>query len=141
MTTSEPAKIPLATSPIQRTLRWWPAAFLVVAMVLLRKLPDTMEAPSLPVFMLGLMGPAGLGLLIMLWWLFASRANWKEKLIGFVAVAIIGFAAISLCHFTMQGMSVATIGLIAGCLSMGCLLCMIVGFFLFVHYSKRQKRR
>ncbi|HUP78275.1 MAG TPA: PQQ-binding-like beta-propeller repeat protein, partial [Pirellula sp.] len=52
------------------------------------------------------MGPAGLGLLIMLWWLFASRAHWKEKLIGLVAVAIIGFVAITLCHFTMQGMSV-----------------------------------
>ena len=106
MAASEQVNRPLAKCLVHRTLRWWPAAFLVVAMVLLRKLPDTMEAPSLPVFMLGFMGPAGLGLLIMLWWLFASRAHWKEKLIGFVAVAIIGFVAISLCHFTMQGMSV-----------------------------------
>ncbi len=93
-------------NPILKTLRWWPAALLVIAMVLLRKLPDTMEAPSLPVFMLGFMGPAALAILVMLWWVVASRATWKEKLIGLGAVAIIGFVAASLCHFTLQGMSV-----------------------------------
>jgi len=95
------------TSPMQHTLRWWPAALLLVAMVLLRKLPDTMEAPSILIFMLGFMGPAALAMLIMLWWLFASRASWKEKGIGFVAVALIGVVAISLCHFTiLKGMGI-----------------------------------
>ena len=89
------------------TLRWWPAALLLVAMVLLRKLPDTMDAPSLPIFMLGFMGPAALAILILLWWLFASRASWKEKGIGFVAVAFIGVVACSLSHFTiLQGMGI-----------------------------------
>jgi len=75
-------------------------------MVLLRKLPDLFEAPSLGVYMLGFMGPAGLGMLILLWWVVASRASWKEKIIGFVAVSIIGLVTSLLCHFTMQGMSV-----------------------------------
>lgn len=89
-----------------QSLRVWPAALLVVAMVLIRKLPDTMESPSLPVFMLGFMGPAGIGALVMLWWLFASRASWKEKLIGFVAVSFIGIVSTFLAHFTMQGMGI-----------------------------------
>ncbi len=89
------------------TLRWWPAVLLLVAMVLLRKLPDTMESPGIPIFMLGFLGPAALAMLVMLWWLFASRANWKEKGIGFVAVALIGVVASLLCHFTLlKGMSV-----------------------------------
>lgn len=94
-----------ATDRLQ-SLRVWPAALLVVAMVLIRKLPDTMESPSLPVFMLGFMGPAGIGALVMLWWLFASRASWKEKLIGFVAVSLIGIVTTFLAHFTMQGMGI-----------------------------------
>jgi outer membrane protein assembly factor BamB len=88
------------------SLRVWPAALLVIAMVLIRKLPDTMESPSIAVFMLGFMGPAGIGALIMVWWLAASRASWKEKLIGFAAVSVIGVATTLLCHFTMQGMGV-----------------------------------
>ncbi len=52
------------TSPMLHTLRWWPAALLLVAMVLLRKLPDTMEAPSILIFMLGFMGPAALAMLV-----------------------------------------------------------------------------
>jgi outer membrane protein assembly factor BamB len=87
-------------------LRVWPAALLVIAMVLIRKLPDTMESPSIAVFMLGFMGPAGIGALIMVWWLAASRASWKEKLIGFAAVSVIGAVSTWLCHFTMQGMGV-----------------------------------
>jgi hypothetical protein len=41
----------------------------------------------------------------------------------------------------ISGMSVTTIGLIAGFLSMACILFIIFGFFLFVHCSKMQKRR
>lgn len=87
-------------------LRVWPAALLVIAMVLIRKLPDTMESPSIAVLLLGFMGPAGIGALIMVWWLAASRASWKEKLIGLAAVSVIGVFSILFCHFTMQGMGV-----------------------------------
>ncbi len=104
MSSSEQTNMSNATRAIQQTLRWWPAALLILSMVLLRKLPDMFESPSLGIFMLGFMGPAGLGILVLLWWVFASRADWKEKLIGFFAVALIGFVAITLCHFSMQGM-------------------------------------
>jgi outer membrane protein assembly factor BamB len=70
--------------------------------------PGMMESPSIELFMLGFMGPAVLGLLVMLWWLAASRATWKEKIIGAVAVAVIGFVSITLSHFSVKGMSVLT---------------------------------
>ncbi len=108
MTISEHANELPNSAPTQRPLRWWPAALLVIAMVLVRKLPDTMEAPSLSVFMVGFMGPAGLGLLVMLWWLVASRASWREKIVGLIAVAVFGFVSTRLSHFTIQGMSVMT---------------------------------
>ena len=92
--------------PIAKTLRWWPAALLILSMVLLRKWPDTMESPSLPVFMAGFMGPAALGIFIAIWWLFASRANLKEKLVGITALVAIAFVAILLCHFTMKDMGI-----------------------------------
>ena len=41
----------------------------------------------------------------------------------------------------ISGMSVTTIGLIAGFLSMACILFIIAGFFIFVHCSKRKKQR
>jgi outer membrane protein assembly factor BamB len=87
-----------------KALRWWPAALLVVAMIVLRNLPSLFEAPSLPIFMISFMGPAGLGILVMAWWLFASRATIKEKLIGFFGVGILLVVASYLCHFTMQEM-------------------------------------
>ncbi len=95
-----------SANPIPRPLRWWPAAILVLAMVVLRILPAMMESPSVSVFMLGFMGPAGLGMCVMLWWLAASRASWREKIVGLIAVAVTGFVSSRLCHLTMQGMGV-----------------------------------
>jgi outer membrane protein assembly factor BamB len=85
---------PLAPS---NTLRWWPAALLVVAMVLIRLSPQAFESPGLALFMFAFMMPAVLGLGILIWWLFASRASWKERLVGFfVVLAIATVSCISL---------------------------------------------
>ena len=106
MSSIEQTRMSTPTGAIQHTLRWWPAALLVVSMVLLRKLPDMFESPSLEVFMLGFMGPAGLGMLVLLWWVFASRASVKEKVVGFIAVAGIAVVTIALGHFSMRDMGV-----------------------------------
>ena len=104
MSSSEQTKMSPATSALQQTLRWWPVALLIVSMVFLRKLPDMLESPSLGVLMLSFMGPAGLGILVLLWWVSLSRASMNEKLIGFFAVALIGVITIALSHFSMLGM-------------------------------------
>lgn len=94
-----------STEPVQAwTLRWWPAVLLLATMVLLRMLPSMMESPSLPVMMLGFMGPAATGVLLMAWFCFFSRASLKEKLVGTVAVATISVVCIASLHFTMKGM-------------------------------------
>jgi outer membrane protein assembly factor BamB len=90
------------------SLRWWPAALLLIAMVILRMLPGMMESPSIEMFMLGFMGPAVLGLVVLVWWLLASRATWKERIIGFLAVVLFGFVSDLLCHFSLKGMNVGT---------------------------------
>ncbi len=90
----------------RRALRWWPAAVLLLAMVGVRYLPSLWEAPSLPILMFGFMGPAGVGLLILVWWCVASRASWKEKVSGLAGFILIAAIAISLVHFSMRGMNV-----------------------------------
>lgn len=78
---------------------------LLGGMIIVKGIPKLFEAPDLPVLMLGFMGPAAMSLLIMLWWLFASRAGGKEKLIGTAAVIAIGIATTAIMHVSMQGMS------------------------------------
>ena len=89
-----------------KSLRWWPAAVLLLTMVILKFLPSVLESVSMTVLMMGFMGPAGISILIMVWWMFASRAGVKEKLIGVAGVGVLGLIATSLLHFTMEGMSV-----------------------------------
>ena len=84
-------------------LRWWPAVLLLLAMLGLRLLLSMVESPSLAVMMLGFMGPAAVGILILFWWCFASRASAKEKLLGFIGFAVIAGVAMALIHFSMVG--------------------------------------
>ncbi len=91
--------------PLQNSLRWWPAAVLLAVMGTVKAVPTMMESPSLPVMMAGFMGPAVVGLLVVLWWLFASRASVKEKIAGFVGFVSLVVATSMLLHLSMQGMS------------------------------------
>jgi outer membrane protein assembly factor BamB len=88
------------------TLRWWPAVLLLAGMLFLRMLSGMFEAPGLPIFMASFMGPAALGAVVMLWWLFASRASVSEKLIGATGVVVFGVVGAIIIHKSMQGMSV-----------------------------------
>ncbi len=97
-----------------KPLRWWPAAVLLLAMIIIKLLPAVLESVSMTVLMIGFMGPAGVSLLIMMWWMFASRASVKEKLIGAIGVAALGVVSASLLHFTMKGMSVVLFLIPAG---------------------------
>jgi outer membrane protein assembly factor BamB len=88
-----------------KSLRWWPAAGLLGLMGALKLMPSLMESPPLPVLMVGFMGPAGVSVLIMAWWMFASRAAWKEKLTGFIGVLVLAVISALLVHPSMKGMS------------------------------------
>ena len=48
------------------------------------------------------MGPLVCAALILLWWLLASRATWKEKLLGLVGLLVIAFAAHALADKSLK---------------------------------------
>jgi outer membrane protein assembly factor BamB len=97
----------LSSAAATLPLRWWPAAVVLCLMAVLKGLPSLFESPPLPLMMLGVMGPPAVGLLLFVWWLFASRAGVKEKLIGVVVLLLIAVATIALSHESMKGMTVA----------------------------------
>ena len=67
------------------SLRLWPG----VAVLILILLARYVVAPLVPsVGMIGLFASAGGGVLILLWWLFFSRAPWSERLGALVLIAI-----------------------------------------------------
>ncbi len=73
-------------------------------MIAMRLLPRITESVSPIVLMMAFMGPVVLGLLILVWWVLASRASRNEKIIGLFATFGIGLVATLLSHYTMRDM-------------------------------------
>lgn len=101
-----------------RPLRIWPAVVLVALIFLLKYIPGLTEDASLTVMMLVIMVPALVApALIFLWWLFLSRAMWREKLVGAAAIVLVGVATYFLVDRSLHGfpfmMEVIPIGLAA----------------------------
>ena len=66
---------------LQKSLRLWPGVVLAVLLVVLRALPAISEDLGL----IGGLGSVLCGFLIVLWWLFFSRAPWIER-VGLILV-------------------------------------------------------
>lgn len=115
----------LNATTVPKSLRWWPAAFLIIGMIVLRFIPNLFEAPGLPIYMLAFMGPSVLGGAILLWWLFASRTSWSERLFGFFAMLTIAVASILALDKTMQGMGPMFFSIPAGCGAFGAVLVLL----------------
>ncbi len=81
-----------------KPLRLWPGVVIVVLQLILR-----FVAPALPDgAVLGVLGGLLGGVLVLVWWLFFSRAPWSERL-GAVAVMILAIAATRpLMHVSIQ---------------------------------------
>lgn len=98
----------ITTVPIVGTaLRWWPAAVLLVVMAGMKLMLSVLEAPPIPVIMIAFMGPAAVSVIILLWWLFASRASVKEKLIGLGGTVCAAIVTALCLHYSMKDMSFA----------------------------------
>ncbi|MCP4205265.1 MAG: PQQ-binding-like beta-propeller repeat protein [bacterium] len=85
------------------SLRLWPAISLFAILWIFRFLPRFVEDPSLQLLMIAFMGPLVCTALILLWWVAASRATWRERvfgLLGFLVLAVIGFFVE---HATIRG--------------------------------------
>ena len=83
-----------ATKPNPSPLRLWPAIALLAILWVLRFLPRFVEDPSIELLMTAFMAPLVCAGLILIWWVAASRATWRERvfgLLGFLALLVIGF--------------------------------------------------
>ncbi|MBA4032833.1 MAG: alcohol dehydrogenase, partial [Planctomyces sp.] len=110
---------------LTHTLRWWPAALLVLAMLLLRMIPAFVESPSLPVIFTSFLGPAVAALLVLGWWLAISRATIRERILGAVGTVALIAVAILLLHPTLSGMSAIMYVLPYGFAAFAITLCLL----------------
>ena len=86
-----------------RPLRTWPALLLVVLMLGARFGPALFEEGASKYWMVAVFGPMLCCLLILIWWLTASRATWRERLFGFLGIIAAAALTVALVHPTMRG--------------------------------------
>ena len=86
-----------------RPLRIWPALSLVLMMLILRYGPTLIEGGESTYWIATVFGPLLVSLLLMIWWLAASRATWKERLLGFVGMVVAVVATSWLADASMRG--------------------------------------
>ncbi len=77
-----------------RPLRLWIPLVLLPLMVLARLMPKLVDDGPSTIWMFAAFGPFLISLLIVLWWLAVSRASWKERVFGFLAL-VVCFAAVA----------------------------------------------
>ncbi len=68
---------------------------LLPLMILARLVPKLVNDGPSTIWMFAAFGPFLISLLIMLWWLLVSRATWKERVFGFLAL-VISFVAVAM---------------------------------------------
>ena len=86
-----------------RPLRAWPAFLLALLMLAARFGPGISEEGAAKYWMVAIFGPLLGCLLLLIWWLAASRATWRERLFGFLGLVASAAIAITLAHPTMRG--------------------------------------
>src|SRR5216117_4302971 len=86
-----------------RALRVWPAVFLVALMIITRFVPSFLEGGLAKYWMFAMMGPMFCCLLLVIWWLAASRATWKERVFGFLGLAAVFAVTMVLVEPLMRG--------------------------------------
>ena len=83
----------------RKSLRLWPGVVAAVLLVLVRLIPIVVDE-LMPVAM---MGAVVGGLVILLWWLFFSRAPWPERLGVILLIIVALFATSRLVHESIAG--------------------------------------
>ncbi len=97
---SPPTTTPAGT---WRPLRIWIAIVLVPLMGLMRFIPGLVPNGPSMIWMASAFGPFLIGLVVMLWWMLASRARWFERLLGLVGLGVAVGIEQAICHPSMRG--------------------------------------
>jgi outer membrane protein assembly factor BamB len=122
---SDASRRPASASKF-RKLRTWPALLLVALIVLARVGPAFLEGGFSRYWPVSVFGPLLCCVLMVIWWLAASRATWKERVFGFLGLIASLAVTLSLVHPTMRGpgttyltapMGMALFALAAACLA------------------------
>jgi len=92
-----------APSATFRPLRTWPALVLVALMLLARFGPAYLEGGLSNYWMIAIFGPLLGCVLMLIWWLVASRATWKERVFGCLGLIVSLAVTLALVHPTMRG--------------------------------------
>jgi len=91
------------SASVYMPLRIWIPILLLPLMVLMRFIPDLIPNPPSMIWMASAFGPFLVGIVVILWWLFASRAHWFERVLGLVGIIAIIVVEQVLAHFSMRG--------------------------------------
>jgi outer membrane protein assembly factor BamB len=86
-----------------RPLRVWPALLLSLLIPAARFGPRISEDAATKYWMVAIFGPLLCCLLLVIWWLAASRATWRERLFGFLGLIAAVAVCVTLDHPTMRG--------------------------------------
>ena len=99
----EPSASATGSRPGFRPLRAWPALLLALLMLATRFGPRLSEDGGAQYWMISIFGPILCSLLVLIWWLAASRATWRERVFGFLGLVAAAAISIALDHPTMRG--------------------------------------
>ena len=96
--------LPTSDAPTTfHTLRTWPAGLLVALMIITRYGPNYLEGGLSTYWMIAVFGPVLCSLLLVIWWLTASRATWKERVLGVLGLISSLAITVTLADRTMRG--------------------------------------
>ncbi|HLH56006.1 MAG TPA: PQQ-binding-like beta-propeller repeat protein [Verrucomicrobiae bacterium] len=104
VTAGNVAEQPVASSErAARPLRTWPALLIVLLMLATRYGPELSREPSANSWMVSVFGPLLGCLLLLIWWVAASRANWKERVFGLLGLLAGATLTVLLVDPSMRG--------------------------------------
>lgn len=86
-----------------KPLRVWIPIILLPLMYLARRIPDWVEDGPSNIWMVSAFGPALISLVVLGWWVIASRARWSERMVGLFGVLGILIVEQVLCHNSLRG--------------------------------------
>ena len=95
-----------ASSPNMTRLRLWPAVVIFCVLAVVRGWASLAAATPSQFFFGLIVAPAACLLALVLWWLFASRLRWSDRLLVPAALAIIAAVTVAACgnNFPAMGM-------------------------------------
>jgi len=93
----------MASTGTWHPLRIWIPILLVPLMAFMRFIPSLVPNGPSMIWMTSAFGPFLIGLLVVPWWVLASRARWFERVLGVAGLAVVvGFEQV-ICHPSMRG--------------------------------------